>query len=77
MRIRVGGTSDFSNPLKRVEGEIRGACQTGESDPYVSIDNRFDPEFDIDWCKYKLVSAILLALELSVQLGPYLMCGMV
>ena len=60
--VQFGSPTDFSGTLKNVELEIRGrSCEEGgDQRPIVSIRSRFQPEYDVDWCKYRLVSRILL-----------------
>ncbi len=59
--VQIGGTRDFSAELKSTETELHNLCADEDSKPNIDINNKFAPHFQIDWCKYKLVSWTILS----------------
>ena len=61
--VQIGSMYGFSLRLKRTKVEIEGSASCSGShpqgEPRVGISAAFSSEYDIDWCKFRLVSEIL------------------
>ena len=60
--VQIGSMYEFSLRLKRAKVEIEGSASCSGShpqgEPQVGISTAFSSEYDIDWCKFRLVSEI-------------------
>ena len=58
--IQIGGYNDFSLEMRSLQDKVSKSdeCNDSESATFNGLTKRFQPEFDVDWCSYKLVSKI-------------------
>lgn len=60
--IQIGSMYEFSLRLKRTKVEIEGSASCSGShpqgEPYIGISAAFSSEYDIDWCKFRLVGPL-------------------
>ena len=55
MIVQIGGYNDFSTKIKDLN-EKATSTEDCDSADFGGEADHFEPEFDVDWCSFKLVS---------------------